>query len=1453
MANAGRILCLLAVPLTLAAQNIITTFAGTDYVFSGNGQRAVNASLGAVSAVITDGQGTVYLADVGNHLVAKFGADGILSVVAGTGESGHGGDGGPAIGASLGRPLGLALDPTGNLYIADETIIRRITPSGIISTFAGPAQGIVFVEGLSTDSAGNLYAADSVLNKIFKFTPAGAVSVFAGTGQQGFSGDNGPPAQAMLSSPTGVLVLVSGDILIADYGNNRIRRVSNGIITTIAGTGAGGFSGDGLALSQSLQNPVGMAVDRQGNILIADGGNNRVRRLANGFLTTVAGSAVAGFFGDGGPATQASLNFPAGVATDSVGNIYIADDQNNRVRRISPNGNIFTAAGNGFFEATGDGGPAIGATFNNISAIVFDAANNLYIADRDANRVRRIDSNGIITTFAGNGVAQLSGDGGDSTSASLNLPLGLTLDASGNVFIADRFNNRIRMVTPQGVIKTFAGGGTLMQDGVTALDADLGGPLSVLADGAGNLYYIDSFNLRVRRISNGGIITTVAGGGTSQVETGPATAVALKGPESLALDNSGNLYIGDVDRVRRVTPGGTISTFAGTGSAGFSGDNGPATAAAISDPRGLLIDKSGAVYIADTENNRVRRIAPNGNITTIAGTRLGGSSGDGGPAAQAELFAPVGVALDPDGNLYIADAGNHRIRRVLAGVPTYAVSPAALTFSANVGGAPPTAQNLVISVPFAGPPFTLSVSTSDNGGWLQVNATSGVLPATIQITVDPTGLSAGSYQGKITVNVPFANPASKVVNVTLTVGQTQSAIPGIDQGALTFSFVAGSNAATSQLRLTNRGGGSFNYTATIGPGAPWLSVAPAQGGVSALAPALLSVTADPKSLAPGTYTAQVLIRTGSQQILIPVTATVNAGRQTIVLSQTGLTFTSVVGGGAAPPQTFGVINSGQGVMNWTVQSSTISGGNWLQVSPVSGSTDAASLVVPLVSVAVDASGLSTGTYYGQIMVVSPTANNSPQTATVVLNVLAAGSDPGPLIRPTGLIFAALAGSGNPPSQTFTITNLSATPFSFISGAISDNPGNLFTYTPALATVVPNQPVQISVTPNLNGVPPGVYRGTLTLQFSSGIASTVNLVFLVVAPGGGNSGSAAQAGTCTPQKLLLAPTSLAYGFSVLVTFPVGIEVKIVDDCGQPFIQGSVVASFSNGDPALALASLKDGRWSGTWMSQNAAGPVIITVTAGSPSTSASGSIQLSGGTQPNPDPPIVGNGAIVSAASLALQAPIAPGTLVSIFGARLSSQTNAASSLPLGIQLGDASAVIAGRSFPLLYASGSQINAVMPYGLPLNTSLQVVVQRGGTYTTPQSIQVAAAQPGIFTVAQSGQGQGIVVDANNKIVDATNPAKAGDPVVIYCTGLGEVNPPVLDGVAAPLSPPLSQVVNAVTVNIGGQTAQVLFAGLTPGAVGLYQVNAIVPSGVQSTATPVTVSAAGQTSLPVTIAIR
>ena len=272
-----------------------------------------------------------------------------------------------------------------------------------------------------------------------------------------------------------------------------------------------------------------------------------------------------------------------------------------------------------------------------------------------------------------------------------------------------------------------------------------------------------------------------------------------------------------------------------------------------------------------------------------------------------------------------------------------------------------------------------------------------------------------------------------------------------------------------------------------------------------------------------------------------------------------------------------------------------------------------------------------------------------------------------------------------------------------------------------------------------------------------------------------------------------------------------------------------------------------------MSQNSAGPVIITVTAGSPSTSASGSIQLSGGTQPNPDPPIVGNGAIVSAASLALQAPIAPGTLVSIFGARLSSQTNAASSLPLGIQLGDASAVIAGRSFPLLYASGSQINAVMPYGLPLNTSLQVVVQRGGTYTTPQSIQVAAAQPGIFTVAQSGQGQGIVVDANNKIVDATNPAKAGDPVVIYCTGLGEVNPPVLDGVAAPLSPPLSQVVNAVTVNIGGQTAQVLFAGLTPGAVGLYQVNAIVPSGVQSTATPVTVSAAGQTSPPVTIAIR
>jgi secreted PhoX family phosphatase len=340
------------------------------------------------------------------------------------------------------------------------------------------------------------------------------------------------------------------------------------IINTVAGNGVAGFSGDGgPATSASLNFPPGVAVDASGNLFIADQANHRIRQVdgVTGIITTVAGNGVDGFSGDGGPATSASLNFPPGVTVDASGNLFIPDNFNSRIRRVDGvTGIITTVAGNGVAGFSGDGGPATSASLQNPAGVAVDGFGNLFIACFGNHRIRKVDGvTGIITTVAGNGLREFSGDGGPATSASLSDPFGVVLDASGNLFIADDGNNRIRKV-----------------DGVTA------------------------------------IITTVAGNGTP----------------------------------------------------GFSGDGGPATSASLRNPTGVTVDGFGNLFIADYNNHRIRQVdGVTAIITTVAGNGTPGFSGDGGPATTASLNQPAGVAVDDFGNLFVADAFNHRIRQV---VPT---------------------------------------------------------------------------------------------------------------------------------------------------------------------------------------------------------------------------------------------------------------------------------------------------------------------------------------------------------------------------------------------------------------------------------------------------------------------------------------------------------------------------------------------------------------------------------------------------------------------------------------------------------------------------------------------------------------------------------------------------------------------------------------------------------------
>jgi sugar lactone lactonase YvrE len=399
---------------------------------------------------------------------------------------------------------------------------------------------------------------------------------------------------------------------------------------------------------------------------------------------------------------------------------------------------ITTVAGNGRWGYAGDGGAATNASLSAPTRLAFDSAGNLYIADSQNSRIRMVNTNGIITTVAGNGSQGYSGDGGAATNATLYWPAGIALDAAGELYIADNFNNRIRKVATNGIITTVAGdgpsnsqnGGSYSGDGGLAVNAGINAPNALVFDISGNLYFADSQNNRIRKVTPNGIITTVAGNGTNGFagDAGPATSASLAYPIGLTLDAHGNLLIGDSSnhRVREAAPNGLITTVAGNGTNAFAGDGGPAANADLNYPEGVAFDISGNVYIADTINSRIRMVGANNIITTVAGNGGSGYSGDGGMATNASLFYPMGLAWDASGNLYIADFNNNRVRKLyLAGFPVLTLTNVTTTSAGNYavvitspyGSVTSAVVSLTVTIPTTPP----QIITGDGGFGLLTN------------------------------------------------------------------------------------------------------------------------------------------------------------------------------------------------------------------------------------------------------------------------------------------------------------------------------------------------------------------------------------------------------------------------------------------------------------------------------------------------------------------------------------------------------------------------------------------------------------------------------------------------------------------------------------------------------------------------------------------------------------
>ncbi len=637
----------------LASNGTLTLVAGNSRAgFSGDGGPAVRAQLNAPQGLALDAAGNLYIADSQNNRVRIVSKDGLIKTFAGNGQTSFGGgprtynDGGPATEAFLHLPMGVAADKSGNIFIADtgDNSVRKVTTDGIINTFAGDSfpgyfdkQGGTAIDSefnkpsdVAVDSSGNVYIADTANQVVRKVTPDGAtISTYAGSAASGFSGDNGPADKAALTAPMALALDSSGNLYILTNGDGRIRKVdTKAVITTVAGAGTAGFA-DGDAAKAQFYFPTGLAIDGSGNLFVADALNMRIRKVASGSVSTVAGNGILSYSGDNGPALAAQLNTPLGVAVDASGAVYVADAYNNVVRKVAKNGVISNVAGNG---QAGNSDPQL----DHPQAVAADPAGNVYIADTQNSRIRKVTAAGTGSNLAG--------------SDQFYTPTGVAADAAGNVYVADLSRNMVRRISAGGAVTTVAGTGNAGSsgDGKAATSALLNSPRAVALDAAGNLYIADSGNYRIRRVDTGGVIATIAGNGLPGYsgDLGPAVNAQIGSVISLAADASGNVYFSDGTRVRKVFASGFITTLAGSGQPGYSGDGGLASAAQLNSPAGVAIDTNGNIYVADSGNNAVRLLQPAANGLSISAV-TSGATNQPGVIAPGEVVVLYGAGMGP--------------------------------------------------------------------------------------------------------------------------------------------------------------------------------------------------------------------------------------------------------------------------------------------------------------------------------------------------------------------------------------------------------------------------------------------------------------------------------------------------------------------------------------------------------------------------------------------------------------------------------------------------------------------------------------------------------------------------------------------------------------------------------------------------------------------------------------
>ncbi len=592
---------------------------------------------------------------------------------------GSGNTDGTGSAARFNLPRGVAVDGSGNLYVADYNnhTIRKVTPAGVVTTLAGSAGSPGSADGtgsaarfngpsgVAVDGSGNLYVADRSNHTIRKVTPAGVVTTLAGSAESSGAA-NGTGSTARFNGPLSVAVDGSGNLYVTDYNNHTIRKVTPaGVVTTHAGSAGNPGSANGTGSFARFRYPVGVAVDSSGNLYVADTYNHTIRKVTPArVVTTLAGSA-GNLGGADGTDRDARFNHPRGVALDGSGNLYVTDSYGRTIRKVTPAGVVTTLAGDFFIWGNADG-TGSAARFRFLYGVVVDSNGNLYVADRDNHTIRKVTSDATVTTLAG--LAERGSGDGTGSAARFDRPMGVAADGSGNLYVADTYNNTIRKVTPTGVVTTLAGSGYSSTTDGTGSEARFFYPYGVAVDGSGNVYVAGFNDNAIRKVTPSGVVTTLAGGGAYNEGSanGTGSAARFDRPSGVAVDAVGNVYVADTmnHTIRKVTPAGVVTTLAGR--AGHRGSaDGTGSAARFYEPEDVAVDDRGNVYVADTFNYTIRKVTPGGVVTTLAGRAENRGESDGdyhkdGKGSAARFNYPRGVAVDGSGNLYVADGSTIR-------------------------------------------------------------------------------------------------------------------------------------------------------------------------------------------------------------------------------------------------------------------------------------------------------------------------------------------------------------------------------------------------------------------------------------------------------------------------------------------------------------------------------------------------------------------------------------------------------------------------------------------------------------------------------------------------------------------------------------------------------------------------------------------------------------------------